>query len=586
MSIGNNIIKSKIPDFMKSYKNLMEYIEATGEFMDETKAFIDHFKYHADSKRGSDFNIANTLRSEGVELPANSENIPRIILRDLVHNFIRKGTIDSIIWIFGVLGIPCRLYQAWIPNPEKIQIGYYKDFATGDLERYLVNDESFKSFIYGDSYIDANGNTYFRGYFYDDLKFMSNEYTGIPIFGETYDEIQAEDNRVSSSPYLLLRISPPSVPSPLTDFLIEEFTLEKHRPVNSRLIIEVERQIELEIDNVVFPFQFLSMGMNKSRTILLGRDFGVVSRLEYKAQSLTQHQASIDFGLQPVWGVGAGSGTTWLIAAGSTAQVSFSMSDDDGLTWFTPCPEVNALVNGHFGAASKIIFKFGKWYVMTGKCILISNDATASSWNIKSLHTIFTGANAISDFDISDSGRIFFCGAGNTGSFFYTDDEFETTNSISSILVDGIFTQPVRRVTTGENGSVVYTTLATYTNASFLVARSGDDGATWSLTSLAHPNDFTGSHQIRDIKYAGEGIWYASRSKTSTIGESNIQNEVLRSIDDGATWNLGYALPMLNVGGSAISAPAFGASYKDGYTAYSSFIFGVGSRILKLQDYE
>ena len=44
MSIGNNIIKSKIPDFMKSYKNLMEYIEATGEFMDETKAFIDHFK--------------------------------------------------------------------------------------------------------------------------------------------------------------------------------------------------------------------------------------------------------------------------------------------------------------------------------------------------------------------------------------------------------------------------------------------------------------------------------------------------------------------------------------------------------------
>jgi len=239
MTIKTNLIKAKTPDFLRSYPNLVAYIEAMGEFMDDTRGFIEHFKFHADYRNGTNFNIANTLRSEGVELPANSENIPRIILRDLVHNFIRKGTIDSIVWILGVLDIEYTIHQMWIPNPEQIQIGMYKDFDTGNITRYNVGAESYKDFLYGESYVDGDGNTYFVGYHYDDITTMINEYTGIPIFGESYDVLQAEDNRVCSSPYLLLRLSYPTTPSDLTNFLIETFTLEQNRPVNSRLIVEV-----------------------------------------------------------------------------------------------------------------------------------------------------------------------------------------------------------------------------------------------------------------------------------------------------------------------------------------------------------
>ncbi|WGH49689.1 hypothetical protein [Alishewanella phage vB_AspM_Slicko01] len=261
MSIKQNLVGAKIPDFMKSYPNLIAYIEAMGEFMDDTRGYIDHFKNHADYKNGTDFNIANTLRSEGIELPANSENIPRTILRDLVHNFVRKGTIDSISWVLNILNIDYQLDQIWLPNPDDLYIGMYRDFFTGNVTRYNVSEESHKDFLYGESFI-LNEQTYFKGSSYDWLKltpaerqaFVSGgganigfvtgtqeeyQYYGIPIMGEGYNTIQSESNRVCSTPHFLLRISYPATPSELTSFLIETLTLTKNRPINSRIIVEV-----------------------------------------------------------------------------------------------------------------------------------------------------------------------------------------------------------------------------------------------------------------------------------------------------------------------------------------------------------
>jgi hypothetical protein len=262
MSIKDNLIKSKIPDFMKSYPELVAYIESMGSFMDDTKTYIEHFKYHADYKNGTDFNIANTLRSEGFELPANSEQIPRIILRDLMHNLVRKGTVDSIVWALRVLGITFEIYQMWLPNPIELQKGFYKHFDTGVETRYNETPNSYKDYLYGETYVDENGLTYFHGSDYVWLglspeerdEYVSEGYVvigyvegqndpfqfkGIPIYGEYYPTIQEEENRVSSTPHFLLRITYPATPSDLTQFLIDSLTLDKNRPLNTRLIVEV-----------------------------------------------------------------------------------------------------------------------------------------------------------------------------------------------------------------------------------------------------------------------------------------------------------------------------------------------------------
>lgn len=261
--IGESIIKSKIPDFMRGYPNFVSYVGAMGEYMDETRSFIEHFKNHADYRNGTNFNIANTLRSEGLELPANSEQIPRIILRDLIHNFIRKGTTDSIVWALRVLNIDYEIHQMWLPNPEELQKGYRKLFGSGTQVRYNESKDSYKDYVYGESYVDENGLTYFRGSNYEWLGLTDGQriqyvadgyvvvgyvesgsgsgfqYNGIPIYGEYYPTIQSRGERVSSTPHFLLRIRYPAEPSELTQFLINSLTLDMNRPTNSRLIVEV-----------------------------------------------------------------------------------------------------------------------------------------------------------------------------------------------------------------------------------------------------------------------------------------------------------------------------------------------------------
>lgn len=262
MTIKESIVKSKIPDFMRSYPTLVAYLESVGEFMDDSKEFIEHFKFHADYKNGTNFNIANTLRSEGLELPANNEQIPRILLRDLIHNLIRKGTVDSIVWVLRVLSIEFEIHQMWLPNSMELQRGWYKRIGVTGEVRYNETEDSYKDYLYGESYVDENGLTYFRGSTHEWLglspeerdEYVSNGYVvigyvegsndpfqfrGIPIYGEMYPTIQSNVDRVSSTPHFLLRISYPEEPSELTQFLIDSLTLNKNRPTNTRLIVEV-----------------------------------------------------------------------------------------------------------------------------------------------------------------------------------------------------------------------------------------------------------------------------------------------------------------------------------------------------------
>jgi hypothetical protein len=288
MSIADTLINNKIPDFMKSYPNTIGYLRAVGDFLDDTKTVIDDLKFTGDYKRGTSFNIASALRSEGLELPANTENIPRIILRDLMKNFVRKGTLDSITWALKVLDVQFEVHQMWIPNPEDIQIGYYRGFGNDRLSAYVEDDyvedgyvigdylirgnpvryneheNSYKDYMYGESYVDSEGNTYFKGSSYEWLNTLpedrdeyvregyhvegytrvSNEnqafqFYGIPILGESYPTIQEQQNRVSATPHFLIRITYPEAPSELTTFLIDELTMKKNRPTHTRLIVEI-----------------------------------------------------------------------------------------------------------------------------------------------------------------------------------------------------------------------------------------------------------------------------------------------------------------------------------------------------------
>lgn len=243
-TIKENLIKSKIPDFMRSYPSLIGYLNAFGDYMDDTKAFIEHFKFHADYKNGTNFNIANTLRSEGLELPANDEVIPRILLRDFIHNSIRKGTKDSIVWALRILNIDFEIHQMWLPNPYELQRGWYKNFDTGVQTRYNERYDSYKDYLYGESYVDPEGRTYFMGSSYSWITTQANggtnhQYNNVPIYGEQYSEIQNNDNRVSSTPHFLLRLTYPEQPSELTQFLIDELTLKTNRPTTTRLIVEI-----------------------------------------------------------------------------------------------------------------------------------------------------------------------------------------------------------------------------------------------------------------------------------------------------------------------------------------------------------
>lgn len=251
-------LKNNLPEFLKTYPELLEFLDAAGEFLNETKSEIEDFDYSHDYKKSTEYGLSQRLKSIGFEIPLYiDKNTSRTVLRDGIEAFLKKGTTDSLLWVLKIIGTTPTIRQAWLPSPNEVRNGKKVNLNTGDEERYDITKFTYTDFLYGSAVTNENG-TFFRGYSYFD-PFEEQPIENIPILGEFYKEAPEYITPVEKMPYIIVRIKDQDfniVTEPYTDpatgevyeyglseeyraveNLIEYFLYQLARPATVRIIV-------------------------------------------------------------------------------------------------------------------------------------------------------------------------------------------------------------------------------------------------------------------------------------------------------------------------------------------------------------
>lgn len=197
-------LKSNIPEFQQWNPEMDSYLDAAGEFLNGIKEAIEQFDFSHDYQNGETFNIDNTLKGQGLDIPrALPLDIKRLIVRDLQEILLKNGTEDALVHSLRLIGFNAEIRKGWLPSPRSLRKGYIKDPVTGDMRRYDVNKYVYTELLYGIEKVTDDG-VYFDGYRYNDV-FQEDVIENLPILGETYETFPEGDVAVSKSPYIIVR---------------------------------------------------------------------------------------------------------------------------------------------------------------------------------------------------------------------------------------------------------------------------------------------------------------------------------------------------------------------------------------------
>lgn len=252
------ILKENIPEYLQNSDNLVAYLEAAGQYLDESRDKITQFDWSRDYKNGSAYNIEQSLLSLGFEIPPLlSDALRRLILRDAIETFIRKGTEDTLIWVLKIMGLEPEVRYAYLPAAEEIKKGYIIDPISGLRFRYSPDQFAYGRFIYGSEVVTSDG-VFFEGYTYNDV-YRENKLGPYPIVGERYKKPQPLiKEAVAKTPYIIVRVGDqgyntvtdpyigsdgqqyeytPAEAFQVANDLIDYFLYQLSRPANVRIII-------------------------------------------------------------------------------------------------------------------------------------------------------------------------------------------------------------------------------------------------------------------------------------------------------------------------------------------------------------
>lgn len=237
MSLKEQLIKN-IPEFQRESPSMKAFVSAVGDYLDDAKEAIEQFDYTYDGTRGTVFNVEQTLKDRGLDIPAGvPEETRRRVLRDAASIFAKIGTFDSLRFALRLTGFKAKVLSGWMPAPRTFRTGFIRNIDTDVVSRYDVNRYLYTELLYGVEEVREDG-VFFRGYRYDDYD-GDTEYTDIPILGETYENIPDKNYTVAKTPYVIVRIeegelnaSIVSYTDPVTGETYEYSADEEFRVVN------------------------------------------------------------------------------------------------------------------------------------------------------------------------------------------------------------------------------------------------------------------------------------------------------------------------------------------------------------------
>jgi len=203
MSTFKELLIENLPKYLTTSEDLINFLDAAGEFLDDIKQYIEDFDKSHDYLRNSPFGLREALLERGYNLPRNlKEEIRRQILRDLPDIIIKAGVEESIILSMRLVGIDPEIKKAWIPSPSLVRKGKIQDPVTEEITDFTIDSFAYTSFLYGDVVVNPDG-VFFEGYRYNDVN-EENLIGPLPITGEYYTDYPP-GVAVSKTPYIVVR---------------------------------------------------------------------------------------------------------------------------------------------------------------------------------------------------------------------------------------------------------------------------------------------------------------------------------------------------------------------------------------------
>jgi hypothetical protein len=222
-------LKKRIPEFQQGDKQLEEFLEAAGAYLDHIKDKIIRISYDHDYENSSRAQLEYIYGEEAFKSPIEfTEDLKRLIVRDIATVYSIKGTERTIEWLFNAIGLEVDIKHAWILNPDTFTPPPIIDNTT---------------FIYGRERVYNDG-TYFVG---EDV--FGNSYDKLRVIGETYPKtLNTDIDEVGKTPYLFVNITDVDynkfsqdidvpVDVGVDDIIIEAF--DEVRPANVAIIIVI-----------------------------------------------------------------------------------------------------------------------------------------------------------------------------------------------------------------------------------------------------------------------------------------------------------------------------------------------------------
>lgn len=245
-------LQQNIPEFIQDSPELMSYLAATGEFLQDTKDGITAFDWSSDYKYGTNYNARSSLRDLGYSIPPNTDpDTYRQVLRDALVALVTKGTTSSILWVLRIIGVTPEIREAWLPASDDVEIGYIVDPYSGERTRYDVDRFSYGEMLYGDVEV-TDGGVFFNGSRYEDI-FNENMTGLLPIKGETYStRPDGYATYVEKMPYIIIRITNESF-NIVTDGFVDPETGEEYEYDNNEQYKAVETLIEFFLQQTARP---------------------------------------------------------------------------------------------------------------------------------------------------------------------------------------------------------------------------------------------------------------------------------------------------------------------------------------------
>lgn len=187
-----DFLKRNLPEFQRGEEYLDQYLDAVGEFFDDTKADITALDFRYNYQASYNFFMEKTLTDRGQFIPSRVEDsTKRRVLRDLAELNMKIGTLDSVVHAIRMAGLNPTLEIGWLPSPADVRIGYITDPVTGIREKYDVDRYVYTRMLYGSAVAEDAG-VFFYGYRYSDVNQL-DPIGPLAIFGERYERAPGLD---------------------------------------------------------------------------------------------------------------------------------------------------------------------------------------------------------------------------------------------------------------------------------------------------------------------------------------------------------------------------------------------------------